>query len=135
MGVLANHVPSIEQLKPGLIEIIEETGGNSQQFFRTLQSLRKEPCTTLTSLVSGGFAIVQPNSVMSINAVEGYALEDFSADAVRSQISEAQKVANGSGSEHDIAEAKIELEVGLLTTPLHDSILTVHRSWRACKLS
>jgi len=62
-------------------------------------------------LVSGGFAVVQPNSVLSINAVEGYPLEDFSADAIRAQIAEAQKVANGSGSEQDIAEAKIELEV------------------------
>jgi F-type H+-transporting ATPase subunit delta len=34
MGVLANHVPSIEQLKPGLIEVIEESGG-SKQFFCT----------------------------------------------------------------------------------------------------
>ncbi|CRK25901.1 hypothetical protein BN1723_018246, partial [Verticillium longisporum] len=34
MGVLANHVPCIEQLKPGLIEVIEESGG-SKQFFRT----------------------------------------------------------------------------------------------------
>lgn len=33
MGILASHVPSIEQLKPGLIEIIEEQGG-SKQFFR-----------------------------------------------------------------------------------------------------
>lgn len=31
--------------------------------------------------------------------------------AVRNQIAEAQKIANGSGSEQDIAEAKIELEV------------------------
>lgn len=62
-------------------------------------------------LVSGGFAIVQPDSVLSINAVEGYALEDFSIEAVRSQMSEAQKVASGGGSEQDIAEAKIELEV------------------------
>jgi F-type H+-transporting ATPase subunit delta len=61
--------------------------------------------------VSGGFAIVQPNSELSINAVEGYPLEDFSIEAVRSQISEAQKIASGSGSEQDIAEAKIELEV------------------------
>ena len=39
----------------------------------------------------------------------------FHADfvqAVRNQIAEAQKVASGSGSEQDIAEAKIELEVG-----------------------
>merc|ERR1712098_957982 len=93
MGVLANHVPSIEQLKPGLVEVIEESGG-AKQFF-----------------LSGGFATVQPDSTMSINAPEGYALEDFSADAIRNQIAEAQKVANGSGSEQDIAEAKIELEV------------------------
>lgn len=61
--------------------------------------------------VSGGFAVVQPNSHMSINAIEGFPLEDFSADAVRAQISEAQKVANGNGSEQEVAEAKIELEV------------------------
>ncbi|KAL2213348.1 epsilon subunit of F1F0-ATP synthase N-terminal domain-containing protein [Sarocladium strictum] len=93
MGVLANHVPSIEQLKPGLVEVVEEAGG-AKQFF-----------------LSGGFATVQPDSSMSINAPEGYPIEDFSADAIRSQIAEAQKVANGSGSEQDIAEAKIELEV------------------------
>ncbi|KAM0436711.1 hypothetical protein ACHAPT_002422 [Fusarium lateritium] len=93
MGVLANHVPSIEQLKPGVVEVIEESGG-PKQFF-----------------LSGGFATVQPNSVLSINAVEGFPLEDFSADAVRAQLAEAQKVASGSGSEQDIAEAKIEIEV------------------------
>ncbi|PYH90069.1 ATP synthase delta chain mitochondrial precursor [Aspergillus ellipticus CBS 707.79] len=93
MGVLANHVPSIEQLKPGLVEILEE-GGASKKFF-----------------LSGGFAVVQPDSQLSINAIEGFPLEDFSADAVRSQISEVQKIAGGSGSEQDIAEAKIELEV------------------------
>ncbi|KAI1333699.1 ATP synthase delta chain [Xylariaceae sp. FL0016] len=92
MGVLAQHVPSIEQLRPGLVEVIEESG--SKQFF-----------------LSGGFATVQPNSVLSINAVEGYPVEDFSAEAVKSQIAEAQKVANGGGSEQDVAEAKIELEV------------------------
>lgn len=34
MGILASHVPSIEQLKPGIVEIIEESSG-SKQFFRT----------------------------------------------------------------------------------------------------
>lgn len=65
----------------------------------------------IMAIVSGGFAVVQPNSVLSINAVEGYPLEDFSADAIRAQISEAQKVVNGGGSEQDVAEARIELEV------------------------
>jgi len=72
MGVLANHVPSIEQLKPGLVEIIEEQGG-SKQFF-----------------LSGGFATVQPNSVLSINAVEGYPLEDFSAEVRNISVEEKQ---------------------------------------------
>ncbi|KZZ97583.1 F1F0 ATP synthase delta chain mitochondrial precursor [Moelleriella libera RCEF 2490] len=93
MGVLANHVPSIEQLKPGVVEIVEESGGAKQWF------------------LAGGFATVQPNSTMSINSPEGFPLEDFSADAIRAGIAEAQKVASGSGSEQDIAEAKIELEV------------------------
>ena len=30
--------------------------------------------------VSGGFAVVQPDSQLSINAVEGFPLEEFSAD-------------------------------------------------------
>ncbi|RMJ24872.1 hypothetical protein PHISP_04260 [Aspergillus sp. HF37] len=93
MGVLANHVPSIEQLKPGLVEIIDESGANKQFF------------------LSGGFAVVQPNSQLSVNAVEGFPLEDFSADSVKGQLAEAQRVAGGGGSEQDVAEAKIELEV------------------------
>jgi len=43
--------------------------------------------------------------------VEGYPLEDFSAEAVRNQIAEEQKIATGGGSEVDVAEAKIALEV------------------------
>jgi F0F1-type ATP synthase epsilon subunit len=54
---------------------------------------------------------------VDINQVEAYPLEDFSAEAVRSQISEAQKIANGSGSEQDIAEAKIELEASTTSIP------------------
>ena len=68
--------------------------------------------------VSGGFAIVQPNSQLSINAVEGFPLEDFSEEAVKSQLSESQKIASGGGSEQDIAEAKIEVEVSRIAVIL-----------------
>ncbi|PUU82010.1 F1 complex, delta/epsilon subunit of ATPase [Tuber borchii] len=93
MGILANHVPSIEQLRPGVIDIIEESAG-SKQFF-----------------VSGGFAVVQPDSQLSINAVEAFLLEDFSPEAIRAQLAEAQRIAGGSGGEQDVAEAKVEIEV------------------------
>lgn len=71
-------------------------------------------------LVSGGFAVVQPNSALSINAVEAFTLDEFSIDAVRAQLAESQKIANGSGSEADIAEAKIEIEVGELADMVYD---------------
>ena len=38
MGILARHMPSIEQLKPGLVEVFEESGG-SKQFFSTSEAL------------------------------------------------------------------------------------------------
>ena len=38
--------------------------------------------TSPIAAVSGGFAIVQPGSQLSINAVEGFPLEDFSSDVV-----------------------------------------------------
>lgn len=44
--------------------------------------------------------------------------------SVRSQIQEAQKIAGGSGSEQDIAEAKIELEVWIA-----QPCLNVTRYW------
>ncbi|KAK9325802.1 ATP synthase delta chain mitochondrial precursor [Lipomyces orientalis] len=92
LGVLANHVPTVEELRPGVVDVVEESG-LTKQFF-----------------VSGGFAVVQPGSLLSINAVEAHPVEDFSADAVRAQLAEAQKNAT-SGSEIDQVEAKIELEV------------------------
>lgn len=66
--------------------------------------------------MSGGFAVVQPNSVLSINAVEAYPMADFSAEAVREAIADAQKGAS-SATEHEAAEAKIELEVCPPSTP------------------
>ena len=61
--------------------------------------------------MSGGFATIQPGNLLSINAVEAYSLEDFAPEAIRSGLAEAQRVANGGGSEEEVAEAKIEVEV------------------------
>lgn len=32
MGILSNHVPSIEALRPGVVEVIEE-GGKTDKYF------------------------------------------------------------------------------------------------------
>ncbi|KAF5317424.1 hypothetical protein D9611_003917 [Ephemerocybe angulata] len=92
MGVLANHVPSIEALKAGVVEIIEASG--SKKIF-----------------VSGGFATVHPNNKLTINVVEAAPLEEFSAEAVRSNLAEASKIAAGNGSEEEKVAARIEADV------------------------
>ena len=75
--------------------------------------------------MSGGFATVQPGNLLSINAVEAYALEDFSPEAVRAGLADAQKVASGGGSEEEVAEARIEIEVyeALQVYPPHQEIV------------
>ncbi|KAF9013997.1 ATP-synthase delta-subunit [Cyathus striatus] len=92
MGILANHVPSIEALRPGVVEVIES--GATQKFF-----------------VSAGFATVHPNNKLTINAVEGAPLEDFSLEAVRANLQEVTKVASSAASEADKVEARIEADV------------------------
>ncbi|EKM54555.1 uncharacterized protein PHACADRAFT_258487 [Phanerochaete carnosa HHB-10118-sp] len=93
MGILANHVASIEALRPGVVEVIDSANA-SKKFF-----------------VSGGFATVHPNNKLTVNVVEAAPLESFSAEAVRANLQEAQRVANGNGSEEDKLEARIETEV------------------------
>lgn len=100
MGILANHVPIVEQLKPGVVEIFE--GTSSSKFF-----------------VSGGFVSVLPDSKIAITAVEAFSLEDFDAATAKTLLAEAQKNA-ASSDEIVAAEASIQVEVlEALTTALH----------------
>lgn len=91
IGVLANHVPTVEQLAPGVVEVFEQ--GSSKKYF-----------------VSGGFATVQPDSTLSITSVEAFPLEKFSQENVRSLLAEANK--NTSSTDEKVAaEAAIQVEV------------------------
>ena len=66
MGILANHVPSVEALKAGVVEVIEDAGSQSKKWF-----------------ISAGFATVHGNNSLTINVVEGYPLDKFSAEGIR----------------------------------------------------
>ncbi|CAB4255262.1 similar to Saccharomyces cerevisiae YDL004W ATP16 Delta subunit of the central stalk of mitochondrial F1F0 ATP synthase [Maudiozyma barnettii] len=93
MGILANHVPTIEQLSPGVVEILEENSNTAKKYF-----------------ISGGFATVQPNSVLSITAAEAFPLESFSPEHIRTLLTEAK----GKLADSDAvvaAEAAITVEV------------------------
>lgn len=75
--------------------------------------------------VSGGFAVVQPDSTLTINAVEAYTLDQFSPEAVKAELAEAQKIAASGGSEQDIAEAKIEIEVGIMISEMDEMLMRI----------
>lgn len=92
LGILANHIPVVEQLRPGLLEIISK-GGETEQYF-----------------VSGGLATVQPGNKLTISAIEAFKPDQFDANEVKNLIADAQKRA-GSSDEVVAAEANIELEV------------------------
>lgn len=80
MGILANHVPSIEAIRPGLVEVIE-SNGTSKKFFGTLNRFYGGKYTDITLLASGGFATVHPNNKLTINVIEAAPLDDFSPEA------------------------------------------------------
>ncbi len=91
-GVLANHVPTVEELSAGVVDVIESSGVKKSFF------------------VSGGIATVQPGSKLSITAVEAYPADAFSAEAIKSKLADAQKNVNAA-DEQLAAEAAIEVEV------------------------
>jgi F-type H+-transporting ATPase subunit delta len=83
MGILASHVPSVEPLRPGVLEVIESTGQSSKWFgLYSIPSFPRNITLLMKALitVSGGFAIVHPGSILTINAVEAASLDSFSLD-------------------------------------------------------
>ncbi|KAJ1902887.1 delta subunit of the central stalk of mitochondrial F1F0 ATP synthase, atp16 [Coemansia sp. RSA 455] len=92
LGILADHVPTIEQLKPGVIDIIADSG--STKYF-----------------VSGGFAIMNPNSVLNINAIEAFKLEDIDPQAVAANLAESQRLASSAKDEATKEAAAVEIEL------------------------
>ncbi|XP_024366707.1 ATP synthase subunit delta', mitochondrial [Physcomitrium patens] len=92
MGVLPGHVPTIAELKPGLMSVHE--GADVKQYF-----------------VSSGFAFVHANSVADIVAIEAVSLDKFDPEEVKKGVQEyTQKVANAK-DDLERAEAQIGLEV------------------------
>ncbi|KAF9408826.1 delta subunit of the central stalk of mitochondrial F1F0 ATP synthase, atp16 [Podila epigama] len=60
--------------------------------------------------VSGGFAAMNPDSSLNINAIEAFPIEDFSAEAVRNGLAEAQRLSTSGATEEEKIAAKVEVE-------------------------
>jgi F-type H+-transporting ATPase subunit delta len=90
MGILQGHVPMIVQLKPSVLSLVSEQG--TEKYF-----------------VSGGFACVNPDSSLNINAVEACLLKDLDFDQAKKELQEALKLLQG--SEQEKVQGQIQVEV------------------------
>eukprot|EP00842_Homolaphlyctis_polyrhiza_P005413 jgi/Hompol1/5873/HPOL_000123-RA len=91
MGILAGHVATLAQLRPGVIEFFGAE--KNEKFF-----------------VSGGFAVVNPDSTLNINAIEAVPLSDLDFEAAKRALEDASKRLT-TGSEEDKVVAKIQHEL------------------------
>lgn len=91
-GILANHVPTLAVLKPGLVTVTENEG-NVKKFF-----------------VSSGSVSVNPDSSVQLLAEEAVALDKLDLKSAQEQLSEAQRQLSSASNETDKAQAQIAVE-------------------------
>lgn len=103
MGILANHVPSLLQLRPGLLEIFTDGPASQSGSKRTAY------------FVSGGFVTINPDSSMQISALEAVTLDKLDSQAVADGFAEAQRniqsTANAPSTDISKIEAQIHVDV------------------------
>ena len=96
-GILAKHVPTIAELKPGVVTVILNDKDNKEvkeQYF-----------------VPGGFAMVHEDSTASVNVPEAYPLDAFDIEIVKENLKKATEESQKSNDLQVKAIATIALEV------------------------
>jgi F-type H+-transporting ATPase subunit delta len=92
-GVLAEHVPVISQLRPGVVSIIHEQGKEEKWF------------------VPAGFVFVESDSSMAISACEAFPVSEIDATAARRGLEKFTQLQNTATNEKDKAKAAIGVEL------------------------
>ncbi|KAJ7522049.1 hypothetical protein O6H91_19G081100 [Diphasiastrum complanatum] len=101
MGVLPGHVPTIAELKPGVLSV-HEGGQVKTQYF-----------------VSSGFAFIHANSVTDVIAIEAVPLDKFDPEEVKKGLADCTQKLNAATTDLERAQAQIGIEVhGALTSAL-----------------
>ena len=93
-GVMPNHVPTIAELKPGVVSVQEEAGGPLIKYF-----------------VSGGFASMTGESKLNVTVLEAVALEDIDVDAVKTGLAQYSAAYASATEDYAKSEAEIGVEV------------------------
>ncbi|KAG9452483.1 hypothetical protein H6P81_005387 [Aristolochia fimbriata] len=92
MGVLPGHVPTISELKPGVLSVLE--GSEVTKYF-----------------VSSGFAFIHANSVTDVIAVEAVPLDRFDQSLVQKGLADFTQKLGSASTDLEKAEAQIGVDV------------------------
>lgn len=92
LGVLPGHVPTIAELKPGLMSVHD--GNDVKKYF-----------------VSSGFAFIHANSYADIIAVEAVPIDQIDASLVQKGLAEFTQKVNSASTDLEKAEAQIGVDV------------------------
>merc|ERR1719461_180640 len=96
-GICPGHIPVLCELQPGILSVYFEPGttaGKQDHFF-----------------VSGGFALVHPNSTMEVAGVDICRLDDLDTNLVNNNLTEARQKAAQAKTDKDQVEANIEVSI------------------------
>jgi len=93
-GVMPNHVPTIAELKPGVVSVQEAAGGPLTKYF-----------------VSGGFASIGEDSKLAVSTLMAAPLEELDADAIKTGLAQYQAAYEKATDDMVKSEAEIGVEV------------------------
>uniref|UniRef100_A0A1A9WTD7 ATP synthase F(1) complex subunit delta, mitochondrial n=1 Tax=Glossina brevipalpis TaxID=37001 RepID=A0A1A9WTD7_9MUSC len=91
-GILANHVPTLAALKPGVVQVIENDGKIIKYF------------------VSSGTVTVNEDSSVQVLAEEAHEIKDIDISEARLLLSKYQSIMSSSSSDVAKAEAAVAVE-------------------------
>jgi F-type H+-transporting ATPase subunit delta len=95
MGILADHAPTIAQLRPGVVSVHgADMADVTHRYF-----------------VSGGFAEVKADSSANVQALEAVKLEDLDAGQARKTLDDANAALLKAATEIEKAQCQIQIEV------------------------
>ncbi|KAK7829764.1 atp synthase subunit delta', partial [Quercus suber] len=92
MGVLPGHVPTIAELKPGILSVHE--GNDVTKYF-----------------LSSGFAFIHANSVADVIAVEAVPVDHIDPSLVQKGLTDFTQKLSSATTELDKAEAQIGVDI------------------------
>jgi len=93
-GVMPGHVPTITEVKPGVVSVQEVAGGPLTKYF-----------------VSGGFASVNADSVLNVTVIEAVTFDELDPEAVKTGLAQYSAAYANATDDYAKSEAEIGVEV------------------------